>query len=155
MAELVGGVGTSHVPAIGAAIDHGKITDSYWQPINEGFGPAREWIAAVKPDVCIIAYNDHASAFSLGTISTFTLGVGEQFAPADEGYGPRQVPMVEGNSEFAWHLAESLILDEFDMTLVHEMPVDHGLTVPLSVMFVTCFSSGCFGLEAFQAKTCV
>jgi protocatechuate 4,5-dioxygenase beta chain len=33
----------------------------------------------------------------------------------------------------AWHLAESLILDEFDMTIANEMPVDHGLTVPLSV----------------------
>ena len=38
-----------------------------------------------------------------------------------------------GHPKLAWHLAESLILDEFDMTIANEMPVDHGLTVPLSV----------------------
>jgi protocatechuate 4,5-dioxygenase, beta chain len=135
MAELIGGVGTAHVPAIGAAIDQGKMNEPYWQPLEAGFQPAREWIAELKPDICIVIYNDHGTAFSLETIPTFALGVGEQFPPADEGYGPRQVPMVKGHPEFAWHLAESLILDEFDMTLVHEMPVDHGLTVPLSIMY--------------------
>jgi protocatechuate 4,5-dioxygenase beta chain len=40
---------------------------------------------------------------------------------------------VLGHPELAWHLAESLILDEFDMTIANEMPVDHGLTVPLSI----------------------
>ena len=35
----------------------------------------------------------------------------------------------------ASHIAQSLILDEFDLTIMNEMDVDHGLTVPLSVMF--------------------
>ena len=45
------------------------------------------------------------------------------------------MPVVEGHDDLAWHLAESLILDEFDITIANEMPVDHGLTVPLSVVF--------------------
>ena len=85
--------------------------------------------------MCIVVYNDHANAFSLELIPTFALGLGDRFEIADEGFGPRPVPIVEGHPELAWHLAESLILDEFDMTLVNEMKVDHGLTVPLSVMF--------------------
>jgi aromatic ring-opening dioxygenase catalytic subunit (LigB family) len=85
--------------------------------------------------VCIIAYNDHASAFSLELIPTFLIGVAAEFPPADEGWGPRPVPTVQGHPELAWHMAESLILDEFDMTIANEMPVDHGLTVPLSVMY--------------------
>jgi protocatechuate 4,5-dioxygenase beta chain len=88
----------------------------------------------VAPDVCIVVYNDHASAFGLEVIPTFALGLADEFPPADEGYGPRPVPPVVGHPDLAWHLAESLILDEFDLTLVNEMPVDHGLTVPLSVM---------------------
>jgi protocatechuate 4,5-dioxygenase, beta chain len=135
MAKLIGGVGTSHVPAIGAAIDNGKTQEPYWKPFTDGIQPARDWITAAKPDVCIIVYNDHASAFSLESISTFSIGVADEFQPADEGYGPRQVPVVKGHSELAWHIAESLILDEFDMTMVNNMPVDHGLTVPLSVMY--------------------
>lgn len=133
MADLFAGIGTSHVPAIGAAIDNGKTEEPYWQPLFEGYGPVREWMEREKPDVAIVVYNDHASAFSLELIPTFALGVGSAFQPADEGYGPRKVPVVEGHPELAWHIAESLILDEFDMTMVNEMPVDHGLTVPLSI----------------------
>lgn len=135
MAELIGGFGTSHVPAVGAAIDNGKQTDPYWAPYFEKIEPARQWIADQKPDVCIVVFNDHASAFSLDLVPTFALGVGSSFPPADEGYGPRQVPVADGHPELAWHLAESLILDEFDMTIVNQMPIDHGCTVPLSVAF--------------------
>jgi protocatechuate 4,5-dioxygenase beta chain len=133
VASFVGGIGTSHVPAIGAAMDNGQTDEPYWQPLFAGYGPAREWLAAAQHDVAIIVYNDHASAFSLELISTFAIGVAPMFLPADEGYGPREVPVVKGQPELAWHLAEALILDEFDMTIANEMPVDHGLTVPLSI----------------------
>ena len=134
MAKLFAGVGTSHVPGIGAAVDHKKTQEPYWKPLFDGYEPAREWMQREKPDVVIIVYNDHASAFSLELIPTFAMGVAAQFQPADEGYGPRQVPVVEGHPELAWHICESLIMDEFDMTMANEMPVDHGLTVPLSIM---------------------
>jgi hypothetical protein len=120
---------------VGAAIDKGIVGDPYWAPYFAKIAPAREWMAGVDPDVCIVVYNDHASAFSLQLIPTFALGLAAEFPPADEGYGPRPVPAVAGHPELAWHLAESLILDEFDLTLVNEMAVDHGLTVPLSVLF--------------------
>jgi hypothetical protein len=135
MAEIIAGVATSHVPAIGAAIDNGKQGEPYWAPYFAKLEPAREWMAATNPDTCIIVYNDHADAFSLELIPTFAIGVAPVFPPADEGYGPRRVPDVEGHPELAWHLAESLILDEFDMTIASEMAVDHGLTVPLSIYF--------------------
>jgi protocatechuate 4,5-dioxygenase beta chain len=32
-------------------------------------------------------------------------------------------------------MAQSIILDEFDLTIVNAMEVDHGLTVPLSLAF--------------------
>ena len=133
MARIVGGIGTSHVPAIGAAVDNGKTQDPYWAPLFNGYEPAREWLRALDPDVAIIVYNDHASAFSLELIPTFAVGVADEFPPADEGYGPRQIPIVHGHSELAWHHAENLILNEFDITIANEMPVDHGLTVPLSI----------------------
>jgi len=133
MANLIAGIGTTHTPAIGAAIDNGKTDQPYWKPLFAGYPKAREWMAETKPDVAIIVYNDHASAFSLDIIPTFVVGVAEQFAPADEGYGPRRVPVVEGHPELAWHLVESLIFDEFDITIANDLPVDHGLTVPLSI----------------------
>lgn len=136
MARVVGGIGTSHVPSIGAAIDLGKVGDPYWRPLFDGVQPARKWIEDVKPDVVIVVYNDHASRFALDMTPTFAIGVGERFASHDEGYGPRPVPVCHGDPAFAWHLVESLVLkDEFDLAMVSEMTVDHGLTVPLSLMF--------------------
>ncbi|WP_421934498.1 class III extradiol dioxygenase subunit beta [Phenylobacterium sp.] len=135
MARITAGVATSHVPAIGAAIDNGRSGDDYWKPVFAGYEASKAWIAEARPDVVILVYNDHASAFSLELIPTFAIGCAESFAPADEGWGPRPVPVVQGHPELAWHLAQSLILDEFDMTIVNRMDVDHGLTVPLSLMF--------------------
>ena len=135
MARITAGVATSHIPAVGAAIDLGKTHEAYWQPVFAGYEFSKRWMAAHKPDVVILVYNDHASAFSLEMIPTFAIGCAESFAPADEGWGPRPVPVVEGHPELAWHIAQSTILDEFDMTIVNRMDVDHGLTVPMSLMF--------------------
>jgi protocatechuate 4,5-dioxygenase beta chain len=135
MAKIIAGAGMSHVPAIGVAIDQGNTGDDYWKPLFAGFEKSKEWIAEVKPDVIIAVYNDHATAFSLELIPTFALGCAAEYQPADEGWGPRPVPVVKGHPELAWHIAQSVILDEFDLTIVNKMEVDHGLTVPLSLMF--------------------
>jgi len=135
MARITAGVTTSHVPAIGAALDHGKSGDDYWRPVFAGYDWTKKWIADERPDVVVLVYNDHASAFSMEMIPTFALGCAESFAPADEGFGPRPVPVVDGHPELAWHIAQSLILDEFDITIMNKLDVDHGLTVPMSLMF--------------------
>jgi protocatechuate 4,5-dioxygenase, beta chain len=135
MARITAGVGTSHVPAIGAAVDRGKTGQEYWKPVFDGYTWTREWIAREPPDVVILVYNDHACAFSQDIIPTFALGCAESFAPADEGFGPRPVPAVPGHPDLAWHLAEALIMDEFDITILNKLDVDHGLTVPLSLLF--------------------
>jgi protocatechuate 4,5-dioxygenase beta chain len=135
MAELISGLTTSHVPAVGAAIDLGKTQEPYWKPVFQGFDFTKQWITEQNVDVVILVYNDHATAFSLEIIPTFALGCAAEFPPADEGWGPRPVPVVQGHPELAAHLAQSLILDEFDMTIVNKMDVDHGLTVPLSLVY--------------------
>lgn len=135
MARITAGVATSHVPALGATIDHGKTQEPYWKDCFAGYDWTRDWIARAKPDVVVLVYNDHASAFDMNVIPTFAIGCAEEYAPADEGWGPRPVPVVKGHADLAWHIAQSCILDEFDLTIINKMDVDHGLTVPLSLMF--------------------
>lgn len=135
MARITAGVACSHVPAIGAALDLGKTQEDYWVPLFKGFEASKAWIAEHKPDVCFVVYNDHCTAFDSSIIPTFALGCAAEFKPADEGWGPRPVPVVKNHPELASHIAQSLILDEFDITVMNEMEVDHGLTVPLSLMF--------------------
>ena len=135
MARLTHGLATSHVPAIGAMIDQGRTGEEYWKPVFAGYEWTKDYIARHAPDVVILVYNDHASAFDMRIIPTFAIGCGDRFAPADEGWGPRPVPVIEGHPDLAWHIAQSCILDEFDMTIMNEMDVDHGLTVPLDLVF--------------------
>ncbi len=123
------------MPAIGAALDNGKSNDAYWAPLFKGYEFSKRWIDANRPDVVLLVFNDHATAFSLDFIPTFAIGCAERFQPADEGWGPRPVPVVEGHPELAAHVAQSVIQADFDLTIVNKMDVDHGLTVPLSLMF--------------------
>ena len=133
-AKITASVYTSHVPAIGAALDLGKSAEPYWQPVFKGYEYSKQWLKDEKPDVIFLVYNDHATAFSLELIPTFAIGCAAEFKPADEGWGPRPVPVVQGHPELAAHIAQSVIQDDFDLTIVNKMDVDHGLTVPLSLM---------------------
>ena len=134
MATITASVYTSHVPAIGAALDLGKSGEPYWQKVFAGYEFSKQWLKDNTPDVIFLVYNDHANAFSLDLIPTFAIGCAPEFAIADEGWGPRPVPVVKGHPELAAHIAQSVIQDDFDLTIVNRMPVDHGLTVPLSLM---------------------
>ncbi|ARU18045.1 class III extradiol dioxygenase subunit beta [Croceicoccus marinus] len=135
MARITHGIGCSHIPVLGFAFDQGKEGEDYFKPAFDGFEWTRDFLKQEKPDVIVLVYNDHASAFDMKFIPTFAIGCGETYQPADEGFGARPVPPVPGHADLAWHIAQSLILDEFDMTIINEMEVDHGLTVPLSMMY--------------------
>ena len=134
MAHITASVYTSHVPAIGATIDMGKTAEPYWQPLFKGYEFSKQWMKDHTPDVIFLVYNDHATAFSLDMIPTFAIGTAAQYTPADEGWGPRPVPVVQGHPALAAHIAQSVIQQDFDLTIVNKMDVDHGLTVPLSLM---------------------
>jgi len=135
MARITASLYTSHIPAIGAAFDLGKTKEDYWRPVFAGYDFDKEWVKTNKPDVIFLVYNDHATAFSLQMIPTFAIMTGPEFNPADEGYGARPVPKVIGHPELASHIASEVIQQDFDLTMVNEIDVDHGLTVPLSCVF--------------------
>lgn len=135
MARISAGVSTSHIPAVGAAIDLGKMKEDYWVPVFKGYEFSKKWMEENMPDVVFLVYNDHATVFSTDMIPTFAIGCADEFQPADEGWGPRPVPTIEGQPDLAWHIAQSVIQDDFDLTIINEMDVDHGLTVPMSLLF--------------------
>jgi protocatechuate 4,5-dioxygenase beta chain len=134
MARIAASVYTSHVPAIGAALDMGKTHEPYWQPLFAGYEFGKQWLKQNTPDVIFLVFNDHATAFSLDFIPTFAIGTAAEYNVADEGWGPRPVPKVEGAPDLAAHIAHSVIQQDFDLTIVNKMDVDHGLTVPLNLM---------------------
>lgn len=135
MAQLLGGVCTSHIPAIGSAIAKRMQQDPYWKPFFAGYPPVREWLARVKPDIAIVVYNDHGLNFFLDKMPTFAIGAAPEYRNADEGWGLPTVAPFPGHTEFSWHLIESLVADEFDVTSCQEMLVDHAFTVPMSLLW--------------------
>ncbi len=135
MARLVGAICTSHIPAIGHAIARGLEHDAYWQPFFSGYERAREWVAAVNPDVAVVVYNDHGLNFFLDKLPTFAVGAAQEYRNADEGWGLPTVAPYLGDPALSWHIIESLMDQEFDITSCQEMLVDHAFTVPLALLW--------------------
>ncbi len=135
MAKIVGGITTSHIPAVGNAISQGLTQEHYWKRFFDGYKPIHEWLEKVKPDVIIIVYNDHGLNFFLDKVPTFALGCADVYENADEGWGLKPQPPFKGDAQFSWHMAESLIEQEFDMCTCQEMLVDHGFVNPVRVLF--------------------
>jgi protocatechuate 4,5-dioxygenase beta chain len=136
MARILGGICTSHIPAIGAAIARGTQNDPYWQPFFAGYPPVREWLADVKPDIAVMIYNDHGLNFFLDKLPTFAIGAAPEYRNADEGWGLPTLAPYPGDPELSWHVIESVVADEFDVTSCQgEMLVDHAFTVPLSLLW--------------------
>ena len=135
MAQIIGGITTSHVPAIGRAIARQLQQDPYWKPFFDGFTPVRHWLAEVKPDVVIVLYNDHGLNFFLDKMPTFAVGAAPSYANADEGWGIPSVPPFRGHPALSWHLIEQLVGEEFDLTTCQEMLVDHAFTLPMALLW--------------------
>ena len=133
MAKIVGSITTSHVPAIGGAIAKGRENDPYWKPFFDGYPPVREWLAQVKPDVVVMVYNDHGLNFFLDKMPTFSIGAAPEYRNADEGWGIPTVAPFKGDPALSWHLIESLVGEEFDLTTCQEMNVDHAFTLPMAL----------------------
>jgi protocatechuate 4,5-dioxygenase, beta chain len=125
----------SHVPSVGVAYDRGKMQTPAWKPLSDAYVPVREWLSRLKPDVAIVVYNDHAADFSFDKYPTFALGVAERYRIADEGFGTRPLPEVPGEVDFSIHLCESLVAQEFDLTVCQEMALEHGFLVPMNLCF--------------------
>lgn len=135
MATIVGSITTSHIPAIGRAIAKNLQDDPYWQPFFSGFGAVHAWLREVKPDVVVVAYNDHGLNFFLDKMPTFAVGAAARYVNADEGWGIPQLRPFRGNPELSWHVIESLVADEFDITTCQEMFVDHGFALPMALLW--------------------
>lgn len=134
MAKIIGGIGTSHAPSLAYAYDHGKQSDPDWKPVFDAYGQAKQWLAEARPDVIIAFYNDHLNRFFFDAYPTFALGIGDQHPIADEGWGRRPFPALPGHPQLAIHLAESLVSDEFDLTICQEIEIDHGILSPLPLL---------------------
>ncbi len=135
MARVIGAVTTSHVPAIGNAIARGTQEEAYWKPFFKGWDGVHAWLAKTKPDVAVVVYNDHGLQFFLDKLPTFAVGAAPEYQNADEGWGLPTLPPYRGNPDLSWHVIESLVADEFDITTCQEMVVDHAFTLPLKLMW--------------------
>lgn len=135
MARIVGGVTTSHIPAIGNAMTNKLEQTPYWKRFFDGYEPVKAWLDEVDPDVAIVVYNDHGLNFFLDKMPTLALGCADRYENADEGWGLQTLSTFNGDAAFSWHIAEALISQEFDLTTCQEMYVDHGFIVPMALMW--------------------
>jgi gallate dioxygenase len=134
MATIIGGIAASHTPTIGFAFDGNKQHDPVWAPIFEAFMPVRQWVKDKAPDVLFVIYNDHVTSFFFDHYSPFVLGVDNHYPVADEGGGARDLPPLQGHLGLSRHVAQSLVADEFDLSVFRDKALDHGAFSPLSML---------------------
>jgi protocatechuate 4,5-dioxygenase beta chain len=135
MASIIGALATSHIPAIGKAIAEKKQNEPYWKPFFAGFDFVHQWLARTQPDVAVVVYNDHGLNFFLDKMPTFAVGAAEEYRHADEGWGLPVARAFPGDAALSWHIIESLVADEFDITMCQDMLVDHAVAVPMELMW--------------------
>jgi protocatechuate 4,5-dioxygenase, beta chain len=135
MARIIGCITTSHVPAIGAAIAKGRQEEPYWKEWFDGFKPVHRWLAEAKPDVAVIVYNDHGLNFFLDKLPTFAIGAAEEYQSADEGWNIPTVLPFAGDPALSWHVINSVVADDFDVTMCQEMLVDHAVCNPMQLLW--------------------
>ncbi len=135
MGRVIAGLGSPHAPSIGALIDAGDWDNKDFGKLLRGFEPMQRWLAERRPDAAILVYNDHVTTFFFDLYPTFALSVAAEHRIADEGFGPRPLAPIPGDPDFAWHIAHSLVDDEFDITLCQDMPLDHGALTPASALW--------------------
>jgi hypothetical protein len=137
MSTLLGGIGIAHTPSMGYQYDKGMAGewDPAWKRWFDGTRPVRDWLAAKAPTHLIVVYNDHMNYFDLSTYPTFAIGMSAHFPQADEGYGLRPFPGIEGDPDFAWPIARSLTSAGFDLTFCQELEIDHGIYSWLPYLF--------------------
>ena len=136
MARIIGGIGASHAPSMEQIYDAGDEVrrSDEWEPLFGPFGDVAKWLEELKPDRLVVIYNDHMDEFFLNAYPTFALGVADTYPVADEGFGARPFPPLPGDSKLGWHIARSLVADEFDPTICQELEVDHGVISPLPMV---------------------
>lgn len=135
MAQLLGAITTSHVPAIGRALERNLHDDPYWRPFFAGYPPVQRWLREVRPDVAVVVYNDHGLNFFLDKMPTFAVGAAPRYHNADEGWGLPTLPPFAGDEDLSWHLVQTLVDAEFDIVTCQEMLVDHAFTIPMALLW--------------------
>jgi protocatechuate 4,5-dioxygenase beta chain len=137
MAKIVAGIGTSHVPSIGAVVDKGNQDTPAWKPLFDAYKPVETWLSnEANVDTVIVIYNDHACDFSFAKYPTFAVGAAAEYDIADEGFGVRPLPSIKGDLALSGHLCRHLVYEEeFDITICRDMKVEHGLLVPMNLCF--------------------
>jgi protocatechuate 4,5-dioxygenase, beta chain len=138
MARIIGGVTSSHIPAVGNAIANNQTQEPYWKRFFDGYEPAKAWLRERNPDLVIVVYNDHGLNFFLDKVPTFALGCADVYRNDDEGWALAPVAPFKGDAQFSWHIAESLVEQNFDICTCQEMKVDHGFVNPLRALYGTC-----------------
>jgi protocatechuate 4,5-dioxygenase beta chain len=135
MAKIIGGLTSSHIPAVGGAYAKKLFNDPYWKPFFDGYPRIHQWLDEKKPDVAIVFYNDHGLNFFLDKMPTFSIGAAFDYENQDEGWGIPTIGKFKGYPELSWHIINSVVGEDFDVTSCQEMAVDHGFSVPMQLFW--------------------
>ncbi|AWW74413.1 protocatechuate 3,4-dioxygenase [Erythrobacter sp. KY5] len=123
MAEIVGGFASSHI-----LMSSNGVEDQA-NRVVEGMVEIGKRIRSLKPDVILVATNDHMFNESLAMQAPFSIGVADTYTP----FGDLGVPQVPrpGHRAFAEELLGHTAGNGFDLAKIEKLNPDHGVSVPM------------------------
>ena len=133
MAKLIGGLGTSHVPSIGVALDRG-LRDARLEAVLRRLRPgagmgqtaqARHRRRDLRSRQLVLP---RQGADLRGRLRG---GI----PPRRRGLGARAIPPFKGAVDFSWHFIDCLVENRFDPMICQEIEVDHGIQVPMELFW--------------------
>ena len=83
----------------------------------------------------MVVYNDHGLNFFLDTLPTFAIGAAPEYRSADEGWNIPTVLPFRGDPSLSWHVINSVVAEDFDLTMCQEMVVDHAVCNPMALLW--------------------
>jgi aromatic ring-opening dioxygenase catalytic subunit (LigB family) len=150
MAELVAAFAMSHDPRLTHIPEF--VEPVFWDELHAGFDRVRAELAEERADTLVFISNDHFLAMSPNFYPTFGI------TTMDEGVGPiegyvgmeRNSRHLSFDSALGEWLLEAAVRDEFDVTRMGKVPLEHslltianklmpGLNVSVLWLFQNCF----------------
>ncbi|MFM9972505.1 MAG: 2,3-dihydroxyphenylpropionate 1,2-dioxygenase [Burkholderiales bacterium] len=135
MAKLVGAFASSHGPLI--ARNWEGVGPERLELAKKSFAELGKRFTACKPDVLIVVSPDHWVNFFINNLPSVCIGIGESHEGSPEPWLKLPFDEFPGHPQFANHLAQTALQQDFEPSLSHRLKLDHGFMIPLWKMGLT------------------
>jgi aromatic ring-opening dioxygenase catalytic subunit (LigB family) len=132
MGEIVFAAAMSHAPGITAFADAAPQLQK--QRVYSALEELGRQLKTCAPDVLLVVASDHFTNFSMAHMSAFCIGTADHYLGPVEDWINIDRIQVPGARAYATALLDEAYANDFDVSFSADMPLEHGVMVPLKFL---------------------